>query len=308
MVRRAGDTDLRAAKNRNTWRRRLATFLLSAVVIAAPPYGWAQTAVIQKPAVEVALDHAYQAMYNLNFQEAFRDADAAKTAAKDDPMPWVAQACAVLFREFERLNILRSELFSSDENFDRREAHQWNPQARTEFENAISNAEKLAQQRAAHDPDDVRALFALTLTNGLRADDAALISKKNMSALSFTRAANSYAERLLARAPDYYDAYLATGMGKYIIGGKAAPVRWLLRLGGLKGDQEQGVKELKLAAEHGHYLAPFARILLAFDDLRHKNTAQARRRLEALRAQFPGNPLFAQELAKLDHGTPAAVQ
>lgn len=285
------------------WKWKLTACLLVAAV--APPRGTAQTAVVQEPAVEVALDRAYHAMYNLNFAEAFREADAAKAAAKDDPMPWVAQSCAVLFREFERLNILRSDLFASDETFDGRQAQTWNPQARKDFEFALSNAEKLAQQRLARNQNDLRALFALTLTNGLRADDAALIGKKNISALSFTRAANSYAERLLARAPDYYDAYLATGMGKYIIGGKAAPVRWLLRLGGLRGDREEGVRELKLAAEHGHYLAPFARILLAFDDLRKKNTVEARRMLAALHEQFPNNPLFVQELAKLDHPLPA---
>jgi hypothetical protein len=153
----------------------------------------------------------------------------------------------------------------------------------------------------ARDRNDVDALFALALTNGLRADDAALISKKNMAALSFTKSANSYAEKLLSRAPDYYDAYVATGMGKYIIGGKAAPVRWILRLGGFKGDQEEGIRELKMAAEHGHYLAPFARVLLAFDDLRHKRKVDARQIFADLRTQFPGNPLFAQEIAKLDH-------
>ena len=135
-------------------------------------------------------------------------------------------------------------------------------------------AEKLAQERLKQSKDDPRALFALTLVTGLRADDAALIAKKKFSALSYTKSANGYAERLLARSPDYYDAYIATGMGKYIIGGKAAPVRWMLRLGGLKGDQEQGVKELTLVADHGRFLMPFARILLAFDDLRHNNTAR----------------------------------
>ena len=94
------------------------------------------------------------------------------------------------------------------------------------------------------------------MVTGLRADDAALISKKKFSALSYTKSATSYAERLLARSPNYYDAYIATGMGKYIIGGKAAPVRWMLRLGGLKGDQEQGVKELALVADHGRFLMP----------------------------------------------------
>jgi hypothetical protein len=277
------------------------------LLLLVPAWGRAQTAFMTS-AVDVALDHAYNAMYNLEFATAFQQAEIAKAANRDDPMPWVAQACAVLFREFERLHILRSELFSSDDNFDHRGAHSWDPKARQEFDSALANGERLASAALARDARDVRALFALTLFNGLRADDAALISKKNMAALSYTKSANAYAERLLARAPDYYDAYLATGMGKYIIGGKSAPVRWMLRLGGLKGDREEGIKELKLAAERGHYLAPFARILLAFDDLRHKNNAAARSKLAALHHQFPGNPLFAQELAKLDHPPGGTVQ
>lgn len=254
----------------------------------------------QTQSVESMLDKGYHAMYNLQFDEALRQTRAAKAFAKDDPVPWIAEACAVLFREFDRLHILRSELFSSDNAFIDGPPMAWNPQNRVEFDNALAGAEKLAQDRLQHDKNDARALFSLTLANGLRADDAALIAKKKFSALSYTKAANNYAERLLAHSPDWYDAYIATGMGKYIIGGKAAPVRWLLRLDGLKGDQEQGIKELKLVSEHGHYLLPFARILLAFDDLRHKNKAEARKKLEWLHAQYPNNPLFLQEIAKLD--------
>jgi hypothetical protein len=240
-------------------------------------------------------------MYNLNFGEAFRQAESAKAIAKDDPLPWVAEACAVLFREFDRLRILRSEMFASDKTFESRAAQSWQPASKAKFDQAIAGAERLAQARLALNKNDADALFALTLTNGLRADDAALIGRKNMAALGFTKSANSYAEKLLARSPDYYDAYVATGMGKYIIGGKAVPVRWILRMGGFKGDQEEGIRELKLAAQHGHYLAPFARILLAFDDLRHERKADARQIFSELRSQFPANPLFAQEIAKLDH-------
>jgi hypothetical protein len=261
----------------------------------------AQTAIVQASREDAALTQAYRSMYNLNFDEAFRQAESAKLIAKDDPLPWVAEACAILFREFDRLHILRSEMFASDATFESRAPQSWQPQSKARFEQAIAGAERLAQARLVRNKSDVAALFALALTNGLRADDAALISKKNMAALGFTKSANSYAERLLSRAPDYYDAYVATGMGKYIIGGKAAPVRWILRLGGFKGDQEEGIRELKMAAEHGHYLAPFARILLAFDDLRHKRKSDARLIFSELRSQFPGNPLFAQEIAKLDH-------
>jgi hypothetical protein len=258
--------------------------------------------------MESALDQSYRAMYNLQFDDALRTLEQAKTLDRDDPLPWMAQSCALLFREFDRLNILTSEMFTSDEKFNARTAHSWDAASRQQFENALANTEKLAQQRLARDKNDRKALFALTISNGLRADDAALIAKKNLNALSYTKSAQTYAERLLALSPDYYDAYVATGMGKYIIGGKAAPVRWFLRLGGLKGDQEEGVKELTLVAEHGHYLAPFARILLTFDDLRHKHVPEARKKLAWLNEQFPYNPHFQQEIAKLNHPASASGQ
>ncbi len=179
-------------------------------------------------------------------------------------------------------------------------AYSWAPESKKQFDAALAAGEKIAQQRISHNNKDVKALFSLALINGLRANDAALITKRNLAALSYTKSASSYSEKLLALAPDYYDAYVASGMGKYIIGGKAAPVRWILRLGGMKGDQEQGVKELRMAADRGRYLAPFARILLAFDDLRHKNKTAARQIFASLHDQFPGNPLFPQEMAKCD--------
>lgn len=256
--------------------------------------------------VEQSLDQSYRSMYNLQFDAALKTAEQAKALVPDDPLPWMAQACAILFREFDRLHILTSEMFTSDEKFAARKAQNWDPASKKQFENALAGAEKLAQARLDRDKNDVGALFALTIVNGLRADDAALIEKKNLTALGYTKSADTHAERLLARAPDYYDAYVATGLGKYLIGGKAAPVRWILRLGGIKGDQEEGLKELTLAANRGKYLAPFARILLAFDDLRHKNKADARKKLSWLSQQFPNNPHFREEMAKLDSRTAGA--
>jgi hypothetical protein len=294
-----------------TYRRIICALAATLMALPAPKLAVAQgTQVIASAhqSVDSVLDQSYRAMYNLQFDEALRQTEAAKRLDKDDPVPWMAQACAVLFREFDRLHILRSELFGSDNGFIDGSALVWNQQNRAAFEDALKGSEKIALERLQHDKDDPRALFALTIVNGLRADDAALIAKKKFSAISFTKTANGYAERLLSRWPDYYDAYLATGLGKYIIGGKAAPVRWMLRLGGLKGDQEEGVKELALVAEHGRFLLPFARILLAFDDMRHKNKVEARKKLAWLHEQFPGNPLFLEEIAKLDHPLPGHGQ
>jgi hypothetical protein len=62
--------------------------------------------------------------------------------------------------------------------------------------------------------------------------------------------------------------------------------------------------ELEVTAQHGHYLAPFARILLAIAYVREKDSRRARDLLVSLRNDFPQNPLFARELGRLDPQQP----
>ena len=76
----------------------------------------------------------------------------------------------------------------------------------------------------------------------------------------------------------------------------AAPVRWFLRMGGVSGDKKQGIVELQMTADHGHYLGPFARILLAIAYVRDKDNTRARQLLASLRDEFPKNTLFATKL------------
>ncbi|HZD93883.1 MAG TPA: hypothetical protein VE133_06485, partial [Candidatus Sulfotelmatobacter sp.] len=262
----------------------------------------AQNSALQPPSVEEKLAQSYRAMYDLKFQEAFKAVDDARAMAQDDPLPYVAQAWVAFFRELDRLHALRSEVFATDDNFHAsRSSYSWDAANKKIFDSALAQAEKLAQARLGRDQNDARALLALALANGLHGDDLGLFSKKDMSALSYVKSATGYAERLLSRSPDSYDAYVATGLGKYIIGRRSAPVRWVLRLGGYKGDEEEGIKELSLAADHARYLAPFARILVAFEDIRRNNQVAARKKLEQLHQQFPNNPLFAEEINKLGH-------
>jgi hypothetical protein len=105
-----------------------------------------------------------------------------------------------------------------------------------------------------------------------------------------------YAKKLLAVEPNYYDAYLATGVSSYIIGNLFAPVRWMLRFAGYSGTTEEGIRHLKITAERGRLLAPFARLLLAIASLRANNPAQARELLKGLSEEFPTNPLSLARL------------
>ena len=263
----------------------------------------AQMVMSKGPSVEDKLAQSYRAMFDLKFQEAFKAADEAKAVAQDDPLPYVAQAWVAFFRELDRLHALRSEVFTTDDGFNARDSYAWEPANKKIFDSALDRAEKLAQDRLGHNQNDPRALLALSLINGLHGDDLGIFTKKDLKAISYIKAATGYSEKLLALAPDSYDAYVATGMGKYIVGRKSAPVRWVLRLGGIKGDEVEGMKELSLAADRARYLAPFARILVAFEDVRRNNPVEARKKLEQLHQQFPNNPMFLEELTKLDHAS-----
>jgi hypothetical protein len=280
-------------------RKTVILLILAMLALIFRVHAQTHVAAAKPQSVEDKLAQSYSAMYDLKFQEAFKAADEAKAIAQTDPLPYLASAWISFFRELNRLHILRSDLFATDDNYNGREVYVWDEANKKIFDSSLDQAEKLAQDRLNHDSTDPRALLALAFVNGLHGDELGVFTKKDLKAISYIKSATTYAEKLLSHSPDSYDAYVATGMGKVIVGRKSAPVRWVLRLGGLKGDEAEGLKELTLAADHAHYLAPFARLLVVFEDVRFKNIDDARKRLEDLRQQFPDNPLFREELEKL---------
>jgi hypothetical protein len=249
------------------------------------------------PIAGTALDHGFAGLYNLDFTGAQKDFSTWETQHPDDPVGPVSEAAGFLFSEFNRLGVLEGQFYDSDESFLARSKLSPDPVVRSHFQSALDRAQQLAHNRLAKDPKDRDALFALTLASGLQADYAALIEKKNLASLHFTKEASAWAQQLLAICNDCSDVLVATGFSKYIIGSMNAPTRWLLRMGGLPGDKQGGIADLQVTARHGHYLAPFARILLAIAYVRDKNKSRALELLIALRAQFPGNTLFPREIA-----------
>jgi hypothetical protein len=246
------------------------------------------------------LERGFQLLYNLDFDRAHGIFAQWEQSHPEDPTGPTFDAAGLLFSEFHRLGVLEGQFLVDDKRFENRPKLSPNPAVRAQFDAAIQKAQLAARARLAKNSKDKDALFALTLTNGLQADYASLIEKRNIASLHYTKESTAWAEQTLAVDPDCYDAHIAGGISKYIIGSMAAPVRWLVRLGGVSGDKQAGVKELKLVAARGHYLAPFANILLAIAYVRDHDNQRARELLASLRDQFPANPLFAQEIARLD--------
>src|SRR4029077_16709994 len=249
-----------------------------------------------------ALDQGFVGLYNMDFAGAQKDFTVWQREHPDDPVGPVSEAAGLLFSEFNRLGVLESQFYENDDAFAARTKQTPDPAVKSRFEAAVKRAEELANSRLTKNAEDRDALFALTLSSGLQADYAALIEKRNMTSLHYSKEATTRAQQLLSICSTCYDAHLATGFSKYILGSMAAPVRWLLRLGGLSADKERGIADLKLTAERGHYLAPFARILLAIAYVREKDKPRALDMLTSLRSEFPGNSLFPREIARLQTG------
>jgi hypothetical protein len=173
------------------------------------------------------------------------------------------------------------------------------PKLKRSFDASLERTRQLAGRVLARDPRNENAQLATVLRLGLQADYLGLIEKKYLASLSAMKEGRKVAQALIAGNPNSGDAYLALGVENYLLGQKAAPLRWLLRAGGAQADSERGVRYLLLTAERGHYLAPYARVLLAVAALRGRDTARAKVLLQGLDAEFPNNRLYAEEIARL---------
>jgi hypothetical protein len=245
------------------------------------------------------IDRGFRQMYNLNFDEAHQTFAQWERDHPTDPIGPVSNAAAYLFAEFDRLNILHSEFFVENSMFHRRPKVTPDAAARQAFDQELDKSAGLSDKILVQTPDDPDALFAKILTLGLRADYEALIERREFDAMKVIKSSRATAEHLLMIQPNYYDAYLAVGVENYLFSLKAAPMRWILQAGGAQTDHDRGVEDLRLTAEKGRYLNPYARLLLAVAALRDKDVPKARDMLAALAREFPHNRLYAQELAQL---------
>lgn len=264
-------------------------FLLAVLICVAAPAG----------ASPPDLDRGYWQMYNLDFAGAHATFRQYQQANAGDPMGYVSDAAAYLFSEFERLHVLESDLFVDDSHFDNRSRLTPDPALKGEFDSNLAKGEALADAALAKNSRDTDALFAKVMANGLRCDYAALIEKRNIASLGYMKTSRALAQQLLSIDPTRYDAYLSLGAENYLLGVNAAPVRWMLSLTGSRTDKQQGIEQLRIVAEKGHYLAPFARLLLAVAALRDKDPHAAKVLLAGLATEFPGNKLYSKELSRI---------
>lgn len=258
----------------------------------------ARAAATDPPAGEI--DKAFQRLYNTDFQGAFTRLDRYIAAEPADPLGYALRASAYLFQELVRLGVLEGEFFADDKRIIDKKKLKPDPEVRKKLFQAIADAQSRAKAILAKNPDDQNALFTMAVTNGIVTDYTALVEKRQISSLSTAKESNIFAQRLLKVNPHYYDAYLTTGFTEYLVGSLPFFVRWFVHFEDVKGSKNVGIQNLQTVARSGHYLRPFARILLAIVYLREKKPWETQKLLTELSSEYPENPLLHKELTKLN--------
>jgi hypothetical protein len=264
----------------------LLLLLLSCALFAAPLTG-------------TPLNDGYYALYNLNFPAAHAHFQQWIATHPEDPLGPASDAAAYIFNEFDILGVLDIELFADDNRFTSRQRPAVDPALKKSFNDRIAQSERLADAALQRNPKDANAYYCKAVTSGMQADWASLIDRHEYGAYKFSELASKYAKQALAIDPTLYDANLAPGIENYMLSLKAAPIRWILGLAGAGTNKAEGVRLITLTAERGHYLAPFARLMLAVGELRDGRVQQGKAILIGLSQEFPQNTLYQRQIARL---------
>src|SRR6202453_470110 len=251
------------------------------------------------PLTGTPLNDGYHAMYNLDFAAAHNHFQQWMTSHPDDCLGSASDAAAYIFTEFDLLGVLDIELFADDGRFESRKRPAIDPALKQGFQNRIAQSEHLADIALQHNANDANAYYCKAVTSGMQADWASLIDRHEYGAFKFRELASKYAKQALAINPTLYDANLAVSIETYMLRIKTAHIRSILDMAGAGTNKAEGVRLLKLTAEQGHYLAPFARLMLAVGELRDGRTQQGKAILVSLSQEFPKNTLYQRQIARL---------
>ncbi len=244
------------------------------------------------------LPKGFDSFYNLDYGGAIAEFKKDIAAAPDDPENYNHLAMAILYREMFRFGALESELVSGTNPFLRRSKMNPSREDQQEFEAAISRSMSLAQARLNSSPRDVRALYALGVAYGFRANYNFLVRKGYMDALRDATTARKLHNKVTELNPSNVDARVMQGVHDYVVGSLPWHIKVLGFLAGFRGDKEEGIRTLEYVAAHGNLNRVDAEVLLCAIYRRESRPRKAVPLLESLISRFPRNYLFRFETAQ----------
>jgi len=154
-----------------------------------------------------------------------------------------------------------------------------------------------AKKRIHTNEKDYDAYYILATIYGYRSI-MDLMTRNYLNGVFSANKSLSWAEKLISKKSDYYDAYLWRGIFNFLLTQVPSTVRTVLSTLGLSGNLKQGINDLKLVTERGTYSKIEAMYFLSqFYSSFLLENLKAKDLLIDLYQKYPDNELFSYSLA-----------
>jgi tetratricopeptide (TPR) repeat protein len=238
--------------------------------------------------------------YNLEYDKAIREFEAAQQAHPNDPFAVNHTLEAVIFKELFRIGALDTEAYAGDSFLNKKPSSPLDPKVQDRVRQLSDQALTLSQTRLDKNPDDVDALYARGVTRGMRATYSGIAEKAWFSALRSAVAARRDHERVLELDPKYVDAKVLVGTHLYIVGSLSWPTKMAASIVGISGNKQKGLDYLRQASTEAHSeVASDAQIVYALFLRREQQYNEALQVVARMQVEFSRNSLVAAEYAHL---------
>jgi len=249
---------------------------------------------------DAATRKGFEEFYNLEYDKAIREFEAAQQAHPNDPFAVNHTLAGVVFKELYRIGALDTEAYAADSFLTKKLLVPLDPIARDKITQLTNQAFALEQAQLDKDANNVDALYARGATRALHATYIGVANHAWFAALRSAVAARHDNERVLELDPKYVDAKVVVGTHLYIVGSLSWPAKVAASIVGLSGSKQKGLEDLREATHSPHSeVANDAKIVLALFLRREEKYAEALQVVNGLQTDFAHNFLVAAEYAHL---------
>lgn len=251
------------------------------------------------PSPEPNLQAALHLLYDSKFEASRQSLSSYSASHRGDPLAYALLAGSYLFSELDRIGAMKRDFMNDDRNLSQPKTTAADPAVRMQLNAAIEATRGRAAVALKGNANDANALLAMCIATGVERDYLAMVEHRLRESYEYIKESQGYAAKLLKVDPTAYDAYLTKGFTEYLIASLPFYLRWFMKIDDISTGKGQGLEDLRVAANSGQYMKPFAQLLLAMFCLREKREQETEQLLARLTFEYPDNPTFRKELADL---------
>ncbi len=245
----------------------------------------------------VTYQQAADALYNLDFSIAEAAFNSLIRQDESNPDYWNGLASTIWLKILYDQQKLNVASYSGPDIGDKRSRDSIKPADEKRLRDTVNMAIAKAGAMRGRNPKDVRALYALGVSNATLAAFEGIAQRSYRSAVSRAKTARNYHQQVLKLDPNFHDAQLAIGTFDYGVSVIPPFFRMIACIFGVCGSgKDEGIRKLQIAATKGARASTDAKLILIVAYNREKRFAESLHLIDELLAKYPRN--FQLELEK----------